>query len=106
MRSVARMARLGAAVGAATVLVAGSATGAEAATGQILYFNSSGDFVINNPQDGVCIALQGPAQLVSNHTNKTVEVFFTAVCTNRVAVLAPGRAVSGQGGPRSVRVIP
>ncbi|MFE9903771.1 hypothetical protein [Streptomyces achromogenes] len=106
MSSVARVARLGVAVGAAAVLVAASATGAQAATGQILYFNSAGDFAITNPPDGVCLTLQGPAQLVSNKTDKTVEVFFTAVCTNRVAVLAPGRAVSGQGGPRSVRVIP
>ncbi|WP_405446081.1 hypothetical protein OG399_30870 [Streptomyces achromogenes] len=109
MSSVARVTRLGVAVGAAAVLVAASATGAQAATGQILYFNSAGDFAITNPPDGVCLTLQGPAQLVSNKTNKTnktVEVFFTAVCTSRVAVLAPGRAVSGQGGPRSVRVIP
>ncbi|MFF5532798.1 hypothetical protein ACFY71_09965 [Streptomyces cinerochromogenes] len=106
MISVARTVRLGLTAGAAAVLVTGLTTSAEAASGRIRYFNSAGEFVITNPPDGVCLTLRGPAQEVSNETNKTVHVFFTASCTNLVSVLDPGEAVSHIGGPRSVRVVP
>jgi hypothetical protein len=106
MISVARAAGLGVAVGAVLVLVTGPAADAEAASGRIRYVNSAGEFQITNPPDGVCLTLRGPAQEISNETDKTVQVFFSATCTNLVAVLPPGRAVSHIGGPRSVRVIP
>ncbi|MEU1185204.1 hypothetical protein ABZ464_47885 [Streptomyces sp. NPDC005820] len=105
MISVAHMSRLGVAAGAAAVLATGLTTSAQAATGNIQWFNSTGEHLIVNPPDGVCIAFGGHAQLVANNTDKTVNVYFTATCTTLVRPLAPGQAVAN-GGPQSVLVVP
>ncbi|MEU7083473.1 hypothetical protein [Streptomyces achromogenes] len=105
MNRLARLARLGLAVGTAAVLAVGLTSSAEAATGNIRYFSASGEEArIDNPPDNVCINLRFRAQLLANNTNKTVSYFFGANCSNFTGDLAPGRAVSYQN-PLSVRVI-
>ncbi|MFH8614556.1 hypothetical protein ACH4E8_05675 [Streptomyces sp. NPDC017979] len=107
MPVLARLRKVGLAVGMAAVLVTGLSGSAEAATGAIRYFNLAGDeFRIDNPPDNVCLTLQIRASLVSNETNKTVRVYLGTNCNTRVTDLAPGRALAYGGGPQSVRVLP
>ncbi|MFF9024527.1 hypothetical protein [Streptomyces eurythermus] len=105
MNRLARLARLGLAVGTAAVLAIGLTSSAEAATGNIRYFRASGEEArIDNPPDNVCINLRFRAQLLANNTNRTVAYYYNANCTNLTGVLAPGRAVS-YAAPLSVRVL-
>ncbi|MEU5080284.1 MULTISPECIES: hypothetical protein [Streptomyces] len=105
MFRIARPARLALAAGTAGVLAVGLTSSAEAATGRIRYFSSTGqEFRIDNPPDNVCINLQARARTLVNETNKTVSYFFAANCVNFTSNLAPGRAVAYQN-PLSVRVI-
>ncbi|MFI7099667.1 hypothetical protein ACIBK8_09940 [Streptomyces sp. NPDC050161] len=106
MFALARLGRLGLAVGMAAVLATGLATNAQAATGNIRYFSTAGqEFRITNPPDNVCLTLQVRAGSVTNETNKTVSVFLGTNCATFVTNLAPGRTVARVGGPQSVRVI-
>ncbi|MFE5138471.1 hypothetical protein ACFRDV_12465 [Streptomyces fagopyri] len=106
MLTLARLARLGLAVGAAAVLAAGLSTSAQAATGALRYFSVSGqEFRITNPSDNVCINLQVRPDLIANQTDRTMSVYSGADCTAFVLNLEPGRSVAHIGGPRSVRFI-
>ncbi|MBM7166945.1 hypothetical protein JQK87_00585 [Streptomyces sp. G44] len=100
------MGRICLAVGTATVVVAGLATNAQAATGTLRYFDVSGqEFRINNPPDSVCLTLQVRADEIANDTDKSVSVYLGPACNTFVTTLAPGHAVSHVGGPQSVRFI-
>ncbi|MFK0118466.1 hypothetical protein [Streptomyces sp. NPDC090994] len=105
MLRIARLGRLGLAVGTAAALAVGLTSSAQAATGTIRYFSASGQaFQIVNPPDNVCLNLQVRAQLLANNTNKTVSYFFDANCANFTGNLPPGHAVAFNN-PLSVRVI-
>ncbi|MCZ0205378.1 hypothetical protein OZK63_08125 [Streptomyces sp. UMAF16] len=106
MSELARLRRIGLAVGTAVVLATGLATNAQAATGTIRYFDvNQQEFRIPDPPDNVCINLQVRADLILNETDKTVRVYLNANCAVRVTDLAPGRGVAHVGGPRSVRAL-
>ncbi|CAL9584699.1 hypothetical protein [Streptomyces sp. enrichment culture] len=105
MVRIARLARLGLALGTAAVLAVGLTSSAEAATGSIRYFRYTGEEArIDNPPDNVCINLRFRARTLANETNKWVSYFYNANCTNFLNNLAPGRAVA-YANPLSVRVI-
>ncbi|MFF5126618.1 hypothetical protein ACFY41_06695 [Streptomyces syringium] len=106
MLTLARLGRLGMAVGMAAVLATGLATSAQAATGTIQYFDVNGqEFRITNPPDNVCLTLRVRAAQIDNETNKSVDVYLGTACNTFVTNLPPGRGVSSVGGPQSVRVI-
>ncbi|MET9645899.1 hypothetical protein ACFZB6_07860 [Streptomyces syringium] len=106
MFALARLGRLGLSVGMAAVLVTGLSTTAQAATGNIRYFNVNGqEFTVTDPPDNLCITLQARASSLVNETNKTVSVYLGTSCATFVTDLEPGRGVSHVGGPQSVRVI-
>ncbi|MBK3568246.1 hypothetical protein [Streptomyces sp. MBT62] len=106
MLTLARLGRLGLAVGTAAVVAVGLSTNAQAATGALRYFSISGqEFRITNPPNNVCINLQVQPDLIANQTDKTMSVFSGANCTSFVLNLDPGRSVAHIGGPRSVLFI-
>ncbi|GHH17425.1 hypothetical protein [Streptomyces rubradiris] len=105
MFRIARPARLALAAGTAAVLAVGLTSSAEAATGNIRYFRSTGEEArIDNPPDNVCINLRFRARLLANNTNRSVAYYYNANCSNLRGVLAPNRTVS-YANPLSVRVL-
>lgn len=107
MNPLERLARTALIMGAAAVLVAAPATGAQAATGTLFYnrADTGARDGITDPPNDECLPLNGGAGIVDNRTNAIASLFRDDNCTILQDTLARGGsgAYAGASVPHSVQ---